>query len=432
MDIVDLTGKPMWFTMCKEDPNLPRLPKPVHYKQKHPFLHRFKNLTHSAQAVSNSLKQQALKTSNSISTGLSDLNPSQYLSVSTLSLATRHKSMPKKTRTRTISPSLGSEDHAFFSSAEQLVKHEQKQQKFASIMRVLKASVSNTKSEEDLSADHDFSTLDRGIRRSPVADQAVPERPLSDSFHYIPSLRGSLYAKNGRQVTGYSFLEEMGGLAGKKAVSKSTDYLDRMDKDAAHYQLVASYSTDELDSAFDELEFDERTKSLSPPASDPATPASASDCDSSDDVIDSAIATIPEAKPYLCPPVQPKAMQTLGVFKVANYRSKSVGDTDELDSDEEEDENAPPALELATPSVVVAAHQNGSPSEALQSSLEIVQHEATVGSSPNDAATPPLESALVKSEDAITPMTKRSRKRTLSKWSSLDNILGNRSRGNSK
>lgn len=38
-DIVDLRGKPVWYTISAVDPNLPRLPKPVYHKQKQGLEH---------------------------------------------------------------------------------------------------------------------------------------------------------------------------------------------------------------------------------------------------------------------------------------------------------------------------------------------------------------------------------------------------------
>lgn len=38
-DIVDLRGKPVWYTISSVDPNLPRLPKPVYHKQKQGLEH---------------------------------------------------------------------------------------------------------------------------------------------------------------------------------------------------------------------------------------------------------------------------------------------------------------------------------------------------------------------------------------------------------
>ena len=64
--MIPLTGKPTWFTVCPLDPNLPALPKPVHYKRQQ--RNALSRLVHKAQAITStgaagsSIKQSATLT----------------------------------------------------------------------------------------------------------------------------------------------------------------------------------------------------------------------------------------------------------------------------------------------------------------------------------------------------------------------------------
>lgn len=92
-DIVDLRGTPVWYTISSADPNLPRLPKPVYYKQKQRLEHLL------GQALSY-LKQHTFKLS---STQQQETEPQASASSSSLP-EKENLSSPVKRR----SPSLSS------------------------------------------------------------------------------------------------------------------------------------------------------------------------------------------------------------------------------------------------------------------------------------------------------------------------------------
>lgn len=99
--------------------------------------------------------------------------------------------------------------------------------------------------------DGTFSTLDRRVRRrkqhrSTARDPVKSSRPKSDSFNVIPTLRGSLSGRGRSKVPTFSFLEEMQGSVQLSIQRESsTEDLDSMDDDersdatfAEHYRLI--------------------------------------------------------------------------------------------------------------------------------------------------------------------------------------------------
>lgn len=74
-NVISLSGQPTWFTVCPLDPNLPALPKPVHYKQHRQHLrmeHLLSKFVHKAQAFAH-LTTGTMKPSVSLSSGFADL-----------------------------------------------------------------------------------------------------------------------------------------------------------------------------------------------------------------------------------------------------------------------------------------------------------------------------------------------------------------------
>lgn len=99
--------------------------------------------------------------------------------------------------------------------------------------------------------DGTFSTLDRRVRKKkPRPDQ--PSRPKSDSFNTIPNLRNSLSGSGKSKVPTYSFLEEMQGSVKLQTQQESiTEDIDSLDDDersdlsfAEHYRLIDEGQSD--------------------------------------------------------------------------------------------------------------------------------------------------------------------------------------------
>lgn len=107
------------------------------------------------------------------------------------------------------------------------------------------------------SDDGTFSTLDRRVRRrrqhqSSTRNSAKSLRPKSDSFNMIPTLRGSLNGRKGSMIPTFSFLEEMqGSIQLSTQRESSMEDLDSMDDDersdatfAEHYRLIDDGQSD--------------------------------------------------------------------------------------------------------------------------------------------------------------------------------------------
>ena len=107
--------------------------------------------------------------------------------------------------------------------------------------------------------DGTFSTLDRRVRRkkqhshrNSTNNSQKSARPKSDSFNMIPALRGSLCVRGRSKVPTFSFLEEMqGSVQLSTQRESSTETLDSMDDDersdasfAEHYRLVDEHHSD--------------------------------------------------------------------------------------------------------------------------------------------------------------------------------------------
>ena len=320
-DIVNLSGEPTWYTVCPEDPNLPKLSRPmtVHNKQKgvasvEHLLQRFKhNLS--------TLKQHTFKSSSSI--------PNLSFSQTTNNLAPvmrRNMSLLKKEQRRTKKSLSGSySPQAMFNMLETEIENacgsnpslEEVKEQLSSILKVLREAQNTEKEIEDgaeaakktklsnilkvlqdtddtqhtdsnlrvlstinggtqdaglahVSNDRSFSTLDYRVRKRNHLTSKQNTRPRSDSFRVIPDLRDSLGAGEGKRdkVTVYSFLEEIENSFSQQenqshseiqsdthmttTVEERKDFTSSLSipmESQAHYKIVDSFqSEDELDS----------------------------------------------------------------------------------------------------------------------------------------------------------------------------------------
>ena len=306
-------GEPTWYSVCPEDPNLPNLPPPIHYKTKghaavEHLLNRFKsNFT--------TLK---FKSSRSMMSSL-DLSSSDSTLSLPLAVAKRRRSAPRTRlhrihKSRPGSYGLQYED-TFQAEAEADGSDETKAQmmmKLATILKVLKDSAENDEAQsaddtvldaieettkknklqsilqvlrddtpnsssesgdnlddsiDSTDGDHQssmpvedgtFSTLDRQVRKRKQQQNSTlgfvkpHSRPKSDSFNMIPNLRSSLSARGTNKVPTFSFFEGMQGSVQLQTQRESSvEELDSMDDDeksdatfAEHYRLVDENQSD--------------------------------------------------------------------------------------------------------------------------------------------------------------------------------------------
>ena len=266
---MNLSGKPTWFTICSEDPNLPCLPKPVHYKQKQ----RLENLL--AQALSY-LKQHTFKLSSTQQQGAE--NPLASSSASSVQEkpgqtatikrrgASKRQRQQKATRFGTLSkvPKIldvlsqaaqlefdtdasgkSSDENSKLARLSMVVKVlrdatteepppdeslriQKKQSRLSSILQVLQDAVMTDMLPPDpetpdtaaclqppwSDTDSSISTLDHRSRErvSPATpSEEVKDEDFNNSFSVIPDLRDSLNA-NRRKINVYSFLKEIENL----------------------------------------------------------------------------------------------------------------------------------------------------------------------------------------------------------------------------
>ena len=284
-EIVNLSGKPTWYTICSEDPNLPRLPKPVHYKQKQ----RLENLL--AQALSY-LKQHTFKlsstqqqvTENSLT--LSSASSLQERQGQTATVKRRSPSKRQRQQKATRFGSLSkvpkildvlsqaaqleldtdasgkaSDDNSKLARLSMVVKVlrdatveepqpdeslqiEKKQSRLSSILQVLQDAVTTDllppETPDTVAClqppyddnDTSLSTLDRRNRERSTTP-ATPSEKVQDedygkSFTFIPDLRESLHA-NRRKVTVYSFIKDIENLTNMAGV---TGVISESEKDS--------------------------------------------------------------------------------------------------------------------------------------------------------------------------------------------------------
>lgn len=310
-DIVNLGGDPTWYNVCPEDPNLPTLPPPIHYKSKsHASVEQLLNKFKSNFAT---LK---FKSSRSVLSNL-DLSASDSTLSLPLAVMKRRRSVPRGRLLRTQNSRPDSsgyqyaeslqEGEVYSSSVESEEETKAQMMRLASILKVLKDTAESEDAQsagEALEAENQatkknklhsilqvlrddtmpesmedntrdpiesadgshlhlpasstapfddgtFSTLDRRVRKRKLrSDQ--PSRPKSDSFNTIPNLRNSLSGRGKSKVPTYSFLEEMQSSVQLQTQRESSvEDIDSLDDDersdlsfAEHYRLVDEGQSD--------------------------------------------------------------------------------------------------------------------------------------------------------------------------------------------
>ena len=319
--------------------------------------------------------------------------------------------------------------------------------------------------------DGTFSTLDRRVRkRKPRSDQ--PSRPKSDSFNTIPNLRNSLSGRGKSKVPTYSFLEEMQSSVQLQTQQESSiEDIDSMDDDersdlsfAEHYRLVDEGQSDSEQEpppsaqTLKGVEYNIDPCASLLPTVDMATPSSKhSDCTCYPvevslhrinvvDVDREEIEREKRRKTTSLPspskkPSRPLALNLAATMEMsqalsAKARSKSLGDMDDLESEEElimvrspmtpGDElegGSRDFLDVVEPFPRVgermerddgASHVQG---EARKDSL-------TVSSLDFSEQPRPRQVSMVRINDKEEKGEKSSKgEKNMSKWKSLDNLL---------
>jgi hypothetical protein len=215
--------------------------------------------------------------------------------------------------------------------------------------------------------DGTFSTLDRRVRKKKQrSDQ--PSRPKSDSFNTIPSLRNSLSGSGKSKVPTYSFLEEMQGSVQLQTQQESTtEDIDSLDDDeksdlsfAEHYRLIdegQSDSEQEPPPSIQAVEYGvDPCASLPPTVNMTATSSKRSDCtyypvevslhrinvvDVDREMVEREkrrkAASLPSPARKPSRPLAINLATTMETTQAlsAKVRSRSLGDMDELESEEE-------------------------------------------------------------------------------------------------
>ncbi len=212
--------------------------------------------------------------------------------------------------------------------------------------------------------DGTFSTLDRRVRKKKQrSDQ--PSRPKSDSFNTIPSLRNSLSGSGKSKVPTYSFLEEMQvSVQLQTQRESSTEDINSLDDDersdlsfAEHYRLIdegQSDSEQEPPPSIQAMEYGvDPCAPLQPTVDMTATSSKRSDCTyypvevslhriNVVDVDRERVEREKRRKAASLPspakkPSRPLALSLATTMEMthAKARSRSLGDMDELESEEE-------------------------------------------------------------------------------------------------
>lgn len=311
-DIVNLGGEPTWYNLCPEDPNLPTLPPPIHYKSKshasmEQLLNKFKsnfatlkfkssrsvlsNLDLSASDSTISLPLAAMKRRRSVPRGrllrtqnsrpdssgyqyAESLQEGEVCSSIESEEETKAQMMRLASILKVLKDTAESEDSLSAGEALEAENQATKKNKLHSILQVLRDETpqesmgDNSRDLEPTEStdgnhlhlpvssttpfdDGTFSTLDRRVRkRKPPPDQ--PSRPKSDSFNTIPNFRNSLSGRGKSKVPTYSFLEEMqSSVQLQTQQESSTEDIDSLDDDersdlsfAEHYRLVDEGQSD--------------------------------------------------------------------------------------------------------------------------------------------------------------------------------------------
>ena len=139
--IVNLTSEPTWYTLCPEDPNLSKLPPPVHFKHKSSvdtLLQKLKQKAHSLTVV-RPLKQSTSLSSELKSTSMLSLPGSVEKRSMTL-LRKKQRKETRKTHSGSFSPQLVDPVLPGEVNMKSCLKEPCRQQKLSSILNVLRES----------------------------------------------------------------------------------------------------------------------------------------------------------------------------------------------------------------------------------------------------------------------------------------------------
>ncbi len=147
--VISLTGQPMWFTVCPVDPNLPSLPKPVHYKHQQQCPPQQRNsalskLMQKAQAITSSSAGPSMKQSVTLNDGfqhLSSIPPNVGKSGFTLRLSPKHRKVKSTHLDGNVLGMLNGARSVESLPATRHTINEAKLAKLSSIISVLKQSV---------------------------------------------------------------------------------------------------------------------------------------------------------------------------------------------------------------------------------------------------------------------------------------------------
>lgn len=534
-DIVNLGGEPTWYNVCPEDPNLPSLPPPMHYKSKsHPSVEQLLNKFKSNFAT---LK---FKSSRSVLSNL-DLSASDSTLSLPLAIMKRRRSVPRDRLLRTQNSRPDSSGYQYdegfkerdvYSSIESEEETKAQMVRLASILKVLKDTA---ESEDSLSAgealeaenqatrknklhsilqvlrdetppestgdnsrglepiestdgghlhlpvsstapfdDGTYSTLDRRVRkRKPRTDQ--PSRPKSDSFNSIPNLRNSLSSRGKSKVPTYSFLEEMKSsvqLQTQRESLAEAEDINSLDDDersdlsfAEHYRLIdegqsdseheppppaqtlTGVEYDKVDPCASLLPTMDVTTASSKPSDCTYYPAEVSlhrinvvdvDREKREREKRRKAASLPSPAKKPSRPLALNLATTLEMSELlsAKARSKSLGDMDELESEEElimVRSPMTPGGELDGGSgdfldVVEPFPREGERMER-DDGAALIQREArgdstTVSSLDFSEQPRPRQVSMVRIGDKEERAEKSSKgDKNMSKWKSLDNLL---------
>lgn len=226
--------------------------------------------------------------------------------------------------------------------------------------------------------DGSFSTLDRRTRkrrqqRTATLNPDVSLRPKSDSFNSIPTLRSSLSSRGRSKVPTFSFLEEMNNSVQLHTQKESsTEDLDSMDDDersdaslAEHYRIVDECQSDNEQEPHPPslssssllvqkgVESNHIHHTSLPPATVAMTSAKPSDCSCYPaevslhriNIVDVDREKIERRKTFSMPSPDKRRNRSMALNltttpelkcrQVAKGRSKSLGDMEDLESEEE-------------------------------------------------------------------------------------------------
>ena len=322
--------------------------------------------------------------------------------------------------------------------------------------------------------DGTFSTLDRRVRkRKPRCDQ--PSRPKSDSFNTIPSLRNSLNGRGKSKVPTYSFLEEMqSSIQLQTQRESSIEDINLLDDDersdlsfAEHYRLVDEGQSDSEHEnspsaqTLKGIESNEAEPSASlPPTMDMGRVSSSKHPDYTYypvevslhriSVVDVDIEEVerekrrktaslpsPAKKPSRSLKLNLATTQEISHRFSAKARSRSLGDMDDLESEEELilvrspmtpggelDSGSRDFLDVVEPFPRAGERMEEEDGAAIQVQEEARKSSLTVSSLDFSKQPRPRQVSMARIGDKEEKGEKSNKEdKNMSKWKSLDNLL---------